>query len=75
MSEYNIILHRAYSLYKLDWCQKRGYDLDDWNPEDGFHGASFVCMAEFEQSEFLDEGYMEFLLTAEDYRIWLLEVN
>jgi hypothetical protein len=70
---YNALLHHAYILYKLDWCKQRGYNLTDWDPEDGFRGESFVCMAEFEQCEFQDKGYMRYLLAPEQYRLWQLQ--
>jgi hypothetical protein len=73
MSIYNARLHHAYILYKLDWCKQRGYNLNDWDSEDGFHGESFVCLAEFEQSEFQDKGYMRYLLAPEQYRLWQLQ--
>jgi len=73
MSAYNALLHHAYILYELDWCKQRGYDLTDWDSVNGFHGESFVCLAEFEHSEFQDKEYMKYLLAPEQYSLWLLQ--
>lgn len=64
------MLKRAYGLYRQDWCQSRGHRLEDWDAEHGFDGESFVCMDEFEVTEFTMRAYMETLLPVEDFLHW-----
>lgn len=66
---YDELLQKAYNLYIADWCNERNYPLmevvaaclDDCE----YHGEMFVCLGEFEDAEFQDEGYMEYLLPEE----------
>ena len=69
-ARFNTLAYSAYSLYKKDWCDSRGYDLKDYESEHGFNGESFVCFDEFRDAEFRDEEYMESLL-GEDIKLWL----
>lgn len=72
--EYEILSHRAYELYKKDWCVTRGYSYAEVCQADKedveYHGEMFVCKAEFEDNEFLDEEYMKYLLSEEDFWCW-----
>ena len=61
-TKYESFLRYAYELYKYEWCEERGYDIENWSEEFGFGGESFVCLAEFEDNEFTDEEYMAVLL-------------
>ncbi len=67
---YEKLLQTAYSKYKKEWCDERGYLLSEYDPETGFNGECFVCLAEFEDCEFQDESYMENLLTYEQFIFW-----
>lgn len=61
-AKYESFLKYAYELYKHEWCEERGYDIENWSEEFGFGGESFVSMVEFEGCEYADEEYMEVLL-------------
>ncbi len=55
---YEKLLQTAYSKYRKEWCDERGYHLSEYDPEIGFNGECFVCLAEFEDNEFQDESYI-----------------
>jgi hypothetical protein len=50
----------AYGLYKIDWCKRRGYNLEDID-EAGVNGECYVSKNEFEDNEFQDVEYIESL--------------
>jgi len=60
--DYTFLLLKTYELYKEDWCQERGYNLKDINDEFGINGEIFVCLNEFEECEFQDKKYINYLL-------------
>lgn len=64
------LLQKAYELYKLDWCSKRGYELNNKDEEHGHNGECHVCKAEFEGCAFTDEEYMRSLLDDYDFELW-----
>lgn len=55
----------AYDLYKFDWCQQRGYNLTEvqaaYDRDEEYNGEMFVCLNEFEDYEYQDEGYVKYL--------------
>jgi hypothetical protein len=53
-----IILARAYEIYKQRWCESRGYNPEDADEENGFDGELYVCMDEFECCEFQEDECM-----------------
>ena len=60
-----------YLLYKLNWVKKRGYNIDDYDEENGFDGGeSWVCFAEFRGAELQDREYMQGLLDDHDFALW-----
>lgn len=69
-TDYSALLRRAYALYQQDWCREHGYQLADWDEEQGFGSESFVCLGEFENNEFEDRDYMEHLLPDGDFILW-----
>ena len=56
-----------YLLYKLDWANKRGYNINDYDEEHGFDGEAWVCFEEFCETELKDEEYMQHLLCVKDF--------
>lgn len=74
-TQYEIILNRAYELYKKDWCAVRNFPYEevcraDTNDEE-YNGQMYVCKAEFEDCEFQVVDYMKSLLSEEDF--WCYE--
>ena len=47
-----------YDLYIEDWCNSRGYALQDVDPEYGINNECYVCFEEFCDNEYLDEEHM-----------------
>lgn len=45
--------------------------FEEWEFDIGFaHGTIWTCRREFESTEFQDKGYMQHLLSKEDYLLW-----
>jgi len=65
-----LLLLKAYGLYKRDWCAARGLRPEQVNEETGVDGSCYVCLEEFENSEFQDAACMSALLEAEVFSIW-----
>ena len=64
---------RAYEKYKMYWLEQQreeGYDISNFNEEEGFCSECYVCFEEFSDSEFKDADCMETLLNDEDYILW-----
>lgn len=76
---YSRILQEAYNLYIADWCNTRGYALTNvvqaCIEDEEFDGQMFVCLEEFEDSEFQDKEYMQRLLPDESYQRYLKETE
>ena len=70
-TQFDILAKQTYELYKKDWCDSRGYNLQDYDEELGFNGESFACFDEYRETEFQDSEYMKYLL-GEKYLVWLL---
>ena len=67
---YKQILKNAYEKYVKHWCELRGYNPTDVDPETGINGECFVCINEFERNEFRDEEYMSKILTDNEFTLW-----
>ena len=67
---FDTLVNRVYDLYVKDWCDSRGFDLKDYDYEQGYNGESFVCRDEFINVEFNDKEYMMHLLGGE-IGLWL----
>lgn len=65
-----LLLLKAYGLYKRDWCAARGLRPEQVNEETGVDGSCYACIEEFRDSEFLDASYMETLLGTKDFGVW-----
>lgn len=65
-----LLLLKAYGLYKRDWCAARGLRPEQVNEETGVDGSCYACLEEFENAEFQDAACMSALLGAEDFSIW-----
>lgn len=70
---YEEYLYKAYDRYKQDWCNQRGYKLEDVELAESedlpYHDEMYVCLDEFEDNEFLDESYMYYLMK-DEYACW-----
>jgi len=73
-SAYQSLVDISYELYKSDWCKKRGYNIAEADEEHGFNGEIYACKDEFLTAEFFCEYYMEQLLPADDFALWLIYV-
>lgn len=69
-TRFEILARKAYPLYIADWCRARGYSLEDRNEENGFGGEDYVCFEEFMDYEFLDKGYINYLLSEDDFIVY-----
>ena len=67
---YKQILKNAYEKYIKHWCELRGYNPADVDPETGINGECFVCINEFERNEFQNEEYMARILTDAEFGMW-----
>ena len=67
---YKQILKNAYEKYVKHWCELRGYNPADVDPETGINGECYVCINEFEQNEFRDDEYMSQILTDNEFTLW-----
>ena len=67
---YKKIVNDAYKKYVKEWCELRGYNPADVDPETGINGECYVCINEFERNEFQDEEYMESILTDTEFAVW-----
>lgn len=65
-----LLLLKAYGLYKREWCAVRGLRPEQVDEETGVDGSCYACLEEFRDSEFLDASYMETLLGTEDFLLW-----
>ncbi len=68
--DYHQMLKTAYTHYKHEWCEDRGFDYNavaraDANNEE-YQGQMYACLGEFEDFEFSDDDYME-----EHFNNWL----
>jgi hypothetical protein len=71
-SQETLLLDKAYEQYKEDWCEIRGYSLEDVDEESGFYGGDcYVSKDEFFNNEFNDEDIMREILNKEDFDMWL----
>lgn len=71
---YEEILNLAYQKYKEDWCKTRNYPIEEVEAaeanDEEYNGEMYVCLDEFEDCEFQDEGYMMYLLSLKEYEEW-----
>ena len=67
---YKQILNDAYKKYVKHWCEVRGYNPADVDPENGINGECYVCLAEFERNEFRDEEFMSKILSDNEFTLW-----
>ena len=67
---YKKLIQEAYKKYVKDWCEARGYNLEDIDFETGINGECYVCINEFEQNEFQNEEYMARILTDIEFGMW-----
>lgn len=67
---YQLLLLKAYGLYKWDWCTRHGIRPEEVDEETGVDGRCYACLEEFRDGEFQDASYMETLLDTEDFQIW-----
>lgn len=65
-----LLLLKAYGLYKRDWCAARGLRPVQVDEETGVDGSCYACLEEFRDSEYQDASYMEALLGTEDFSLW-----
>lgn len=65
-----LLLLKAYRLYRLGWCKQRNFKLRDVNLETGAPDGCFTCLDEFSDARFEDEGFMEHLLSEQDFLLW-----
>lgn len=73
---WDLIAKRAYELYKKDWCESRGYKIEDADEEIGFDGGEiYASFEEFYSNEFLDAGYMRTLLDEDECRLYMYYVS
>ena len=60
------IKNDAYQLYKRDWCETRGYNLEDveraYLADEQYNGEMFASFEEFLANEFRDTEYIATLL-------------
>jgi hypothetical protein len=68
--DYHKMLKTAYTHYKHEWCEARGFDYAavaeaDANNEE-YQGQMYACLLEFEDCEFSDDDYM-----TEHFNNWL----
>ena len=74
------LLHETknnYLSYKQD-CDELGFESDTFSEyieENGFGGMLWVCFDEFLNAEYADKGYMEALLTSEQYKAYQLDME
>lgn len=69
--QYALLLHKAYFLYRKDWCAERNVSVYEVDEEIGIHGGEcYVCRSEFEDEEFQMADYMEEILLPEDFSQW-----
>lgn len=72
---YTKLLHKAYELYKADWCDSRGFNLKEVESancrDQEYKGQMYACLLEFEDCEFADVEYMQELLTQEDFAVYV----
>lgn len=68
MSDYEILLERAYQSYVDTWCRCRGYPRSKVNPEIGINGECYVCKAEFADCEFAEEDIVKQYLSDSDFK-------
>lgn len=47
-------LRELYEQYKLDWCEARGYILDDIDESVGINGECYACFDEWYKNEYLE---------------------
>ena len=56
------IKNDAYQLYKRDWCETRGYNLEDveraYLADEQYNGEMFSSFEEFLANEFKDTEYI-----------------
>ena len=67
---YKKMVNDAYKKYVKEWCESRGYNPADVDPETGINGECYVCISEFERNEFQDEEYMARILSDTEYTLW-----
>lgn len=67
---YKKLIQEAYKKYVKNWCEARGYSLEDIDLETGINGECYVCINEFEQNEFQNEEYMAKILTDTEFGMW-----
>lgn len=65
-----LLLLKAYGLYKRDWCAARGLRPEQVNEETGVNGSCYACLDEFQDNEFQDAACMEALLGMNDLSLW-----
>lgn len=49
-------LTELYEEYKRDWCEARGYKLEDMDEEVGINGECYVCFNEWYDNEYKEMG-------------------
>ncbi len=65
-----LLLLKAYGLYKRGWCATCGLRPEQVDEETGVNGGGYARLEEFRNSEYQDASYMEALLSAEDFSLW-----
>lgn len=51
MGRKSLLYH--YTKYKREWCEARGYKLDEVDEEVGINGECYVCIDEWYNNEWL----------------------
>ena len=49
-------LRELYEQYKRDWCDARGYKLEDMDEEIGINGECYACFDEWYNNEYREIG-------------------